>query len=253
MLISALVVPRLPIFPSSDGFEDSNAIDPGVFLDPNDHRLWLTDGSYFGYIRLIELDPKTGKRLRQNEPPRDIAINGEASDMLYHDGWYFLLVTHGSCCANSGYNIRVDRSRTITGPFVDNMGIGMLEGGGKLVVGSEGRVIGPGHFGLLDLGDGAQKMSMHYEADLDRGGASVLDIRPLLWKDDWPIAGDNLKEGTYEIESVRTGTALELAVEGVPWAAAWAGSRTRTVRRSGRRDSTSRCHGSIEGLAHRQP
>jgi len=44
----------------------------------------------------------------------------------------------------------------------------------------------------------------------------VLDIRPLLWKDGWPVAGDNMKEGAYEIESVRTGTALELAVEGVP-------------------------------------
>jgi beta-xylosidase len=41
--------------------EDSNAIDPGVLLGP-DGRLWLTYGSYFGYIRLVELDPKTGKR-----------------------------------------------------------------------------------------------------------------------------------------------------------------------------------------------
>jgi len=61
-----------------------------------------------------------------------------------------------------------------------------------------------------------QKFSCHFEADLDRGGASVLEIRPLLWKDGWPLAGENLKEGTYEIESVRTGTALELAVEGMP-------------------------------------
>jgi arabinan endo-1,5-alpha-L-arabinosidase len=61
-----------------------------------------------------------------------------------------------------------------------------------------------------------QKFSCHYEADLDRGGASVLDIRPLLWKDGWPVAGENLKEGTYEIESARTGTALELSVQGMP-------------------------------------
>jgi arabinan endo-1,5-alpha-L-arabinosidase len=92
----------------------------------------------------------------------------------------------------------------------------MLQGGGKLFVGSGGRVVGAGHFGLLDLGDGVQRFSCHYEADLDRGGASVLDIRPLLWKDGWPVAGENLKEGTYEIESLRTGTALELAVEGMP-------------------------------------
>ena len=56
-------------------------------------------------------------------------------------------------------------------------------------------------------------MSCHYEADLDQGGRSVLGIRPLLWKNDWPVAGDRFKEGTYEIESERRGYALELAVD----------------------------------------
>ena len=37
-----------------DGAE-CNAIDPGAFLDPTDGRLWLTYGSYIGYIRLVEL------------------------------------------------------------------------------------------------------------------------------------------------------------------------------------------------------
>jgi arabinan endo-1,5-alpha-L-arabinosidase len=203
---------------STDGIEDCNGIDPGVFLDPADGRLWLTYGSYFGYIRQVELDPKTGKRVNPNDKPRDLAINCEASDMMYHDGWYYLLATHGSCCrgADSGYNIRCGRSKKVNGPFLDAQGIDMIQGGGKLLIGSGGRVIGPGHFGLLDLADGVQKFSMHWEADLDRGGASVLDIRPLLWRDGWPVAGENLKEGTYELESVRTGTALELAVEEVP-------------------------------------
>ncbi len=203
---------------SSDGIEDCNAIDPGVFLDPADGKLWLTYGSYFGYIRQVELDPKTGKRKDPNDQPRDLAINCEASDMMYHDGWYYLLATHGSCCrgADSGYNIRCGRSRKVTGPFLDAEGIDMIQGGGKLLIGSGGRVVGAGHFGLLDLGDGVQKFSLHWEADLDRGGASVLDIRPLLWKDGWPVAGENMKEGTYELESVRTGTALEMAVEGMP-------------------------------------
>jgi arabinan endo-1,5-alpha-L-arabinosidase len=35
----------------------------------------------------------------------------------------------------------------------------------------------------------------------------------LLWKDGWPVSGDNFREGTYEIESVRRGYALELAVD----------------------------------------
>ena len=203
---------------SSDGVEDCNAIDPGVLFDPNDGRMWLVYGSYFGYIRLVELDPKTGKRLHPNDQPVNLAINCEAPILIYHDGWYYLLAPHGSCCrgADSGYNIRVGRARKITGLFLDNLGIDMIQGGGKLFAGSAGKVIGPGHFGLLDMGDGVQRFSCHYEADLDRGGASVLDIRPLLWKDSWPVAGENLTAGTYEIESVRTGTALELAVEGLP-------------------------------------
>jgi arabinan endo-1,5-alpha-L-arabinosidase len=73
--------------------------------------------------------------------------------------------------------------------------------------------VGPGHFGRLDLGDGVEKFSCHYEADLDRSGRSVLDIRPLLWKDGWPVGGDNFAGGTYEIQSERSGFALELAVD----------------------------------------
>ena len=202
----------------SDGVEDSNAIDPGVFRDPTNGTLWLTYGSYFGYIRLVQLSPTTGKRLYPNQKPVNVAINGEASIVIFRDGWYYLLMTRGSCCAgaNSSYHIRMGRSRKVTGPYLDNIGIDMLQGGGKLFLGSSGRFVGPGHFGLLDLGDGVQKFSCHYEADLDRGGISVLDIRPLLWRDGWPVAGDNFREGTYQIESVRTGTALEMAVQGVP-------------------------------------
>jgi arabinan endo-1,5-alpha-L-arabinosidase len=201
----------------SDGVEFCNAIDPAGFYDPNDGKLWLSYGSYFGYIRLVELNPETGQRVDPDSTPFDLAINCEASDIIFHDGWYYLLATHGSCCngAASGYNIRVGRSKKVTGPYLDHEGVDMIQGGGKLFLGSSGRVIGAGHFGLLDLGDGVQMFSQHWEADLDRGGASVLGLTPLLWEDGWPVAGENFKEGTYRIESVRTGTALELAVQGV--------------------------------------
>jgi arabinan endo-1,5-alpha-L-arabinosidase len=199
---------------SSNGVEDCDAIDPAFLLDPTDGRLWLTYGTYFGFIQIVELDSKTGLRLPDNKPI-NIAIDCEATAMMYRDGWYYLLGTHGTCCdgPNSTYNIVVGRSRKVTGPYLDNMGIDMLKGGGKFIVGASGHVVGPGHFGLLDLGDCVQKFSCHYEADLDQGGRSVLGIRPLLWKDGWPVAGENFKEGTYEIQSERSGFALELAVD----------------------------------------
>ncbi len=199
---------------STNGVEDCDAIDPGFLLDPTDGRLWMSYGTYFGFIRLVELDPKTGKRIEGNKA-KDIAIDCEATDLMYRDGWYYLLGTHGTCCdgANSTYNIVVGRSRKVTGPYLDNVGRDMLKGGGKMVVAAGERLIGPGHFGRMVLGDGVEKMSCHYEADLDQSGYSVLGIRPLLWKNEWPVAGDNFKEGTYEIESERRGYALELAVD----------------------------------------
>ena len=56
-------------------------------------------------------------------------------------------------------------------------------------------------------------MSCHFEADFDLGGRSTLGIRPLLWKNDWPYAGEQLKNGSYAILSERRGYSLELAVD----------------------------------------
>lgn len=199
---------------ASDGLEDNDAIDPGLLLDPTTGRLWVCYGTYFGNIRLIELDPATGKRAEGNEPI-DIAIDCEATDLIYRDGWYYLLGTHGTCCdgVNSTYNIIVGRSRNVTGPYTDNVGRPMLQGGGRMVLAAGDRLVGPGHFGRTIIDEGVEVMSCHYEADLDQSGRSVLGLRPLLWKNGWPIAGDRFKGGTFEIESERRGYALELAVD----------------------------------------
>lgn len=209
---------------TSDGYEECDAIDPGLMLDPVTGRLWMTYGTYFGFSRVVELDPKTGGLVQGNEPV-DIAVAVEATVMTYNDGWYYLLATHGSCCdgANSTYNIVVGRSKSVTGPFIDNVGRSMLQGGGKMVAATRGRLIGPGHFGRMIIEDAIEKMSFHYEADLDQSGRSVLGIRPLLWKDGWPVIGENVKEGTYLIESVRRGYSLELAVDLVRMAGGFRG------------------------------
>ncbi len=199
---------------ASDGMEDCDAIDPSLLLDPTTGRLWVSYGTYFGAIRLIELDPTTGERVKGNQE-QDIAIDCEATDLLYRDGWYYLLGTHGTCCdgVNSTYNIVVGRARSVQGPYLDNVGRDMLQGGGKMVIAAGQRVFGPGHFGRTVIDEGVEVMSCHFEADLDRSGRSVLGIRPLLWKNEWPVAGERFMGGTFEITSERRGYALELAVD----------------------------------------
>jgi arabinan endo-1,5-alpha-L-arabinosidase len=197
---------------SSNGVENLDAIDPAFLLA--DGRLWLSYGTYFGSIQIIELDPATGLRVAGNQPV-DVAIDMEATAMMHRDGWYYLLGTHGTCCdgPNSTYNIRVGRSRNVLGPYLDNMGQPLLKGGGKLVAGARSRGLGPGHFGHIDLGDGMEKFSMHYEADMNRSGRSVLAIAPLLWRDGWPVSGSNIAPGTYELQSERSGNALQTKVD----------------------------------------
>ncbi len=198
----------------SDGMEDQDAIDPGILLDPTTGRLWVSYGTYFGSIRLIELDPVTGLRVIGNKE-KDIAIDCEATDLIYRDGWYYLLGTHGTCCdgVNSTYNIVVGRSRSVEGPYLDNVGRDMLHGGGRMVIAASERMCGPGHFGRSVIDEGVEVMSCHFEADLDRSGRSVLGIRPLLWRNGWPVAGEQLHGGTFWIESERRGYSLELKVD----------------------------------------
>jgi len=193
--------------------ENLNAIDPGVMEAP-DHTLWLTYGSYIGNVQLVQLDAKTGLRIAKNSPTHILSSESEASDLIYHDGFYYLFVNRGSCCRkkDSTYNIRMGRSKTVTGPYLDPWGEDMAHGGGALFLSSHGHLIGPGHFGLL-AEDSVEKFSSHYEADLDNGGTSVLDIQSLLWKQDgWPAAGSDPVDGTYQIRSRGTGQIIETSV-----------------------------------------
>ena len=198
----------------SNGYEDCDGIDPGLMMGP-DGRLWLVYGTYFGYLRVVELDPATALTIGE---PVNVALSCEAGEMMYHDGWYYLLATHGTCCSgvNSTYEIIVGRSKYPLGPYYDNLGRDMIEGGGKLLLASEPRRIGAGHFGRFIVQKGIEKFSFHFEGDLDRSGRSVLAMRPLMWKDGWPVAGEPFQNGEYSIVSERRGYSLELAVNNVP-------------------------------------
>ena len=89
----------------------------------------------------------------------------------------------------------------------------MKQGGGKMVVNTYGKAVGAGHFGRFVVDEGVEVMSLHFEADFERSGRSVLSILPIVWKDGWPKAGKKMSEGVYSIQSERRGYALELSTD----------------------------------------
>jgi arabinan endo-1,5-alpha-L-arabinosidase len=219
---------------ASDGIEEMNAIDPGIVLAP-DGTMWLCYGSYRGAIKVLQLDPKTGLALAGGNAKAGavtVARESEAADIIVHGGYFYLFVNHGSCCQgkNSEYNIRVGRSRSVTGPYLDKHDIALTAGGGSLFLAAHDHRIGPGHFGRIIEetgesqsvgGEGMERFSLHYEADLSNLGRPTLGIRPLLWSTDgWPIAGDRLNSGVYQILSSATEDTLEVSVPNPAIAAA---------------------------------
>jgi arabinan endo-1,5-alpha-L-arabinosidase len=182
-----------------DGY---NAIDPSVFHD-RDGSLWLTFGSYWSGIKLIQLDPQTGKRLAPDSKLFSIAYNEsiEASYLCRHDDNYYLFVNWGSCCRGpkSTYNIRIGRSKSVTGPYLDKAGVDMLHSGGSLFLATtNGPLIGPGHAGTLNA-QGKDWFTSDFEGDLRMGGRATLAIMPLRWNPDgWPEATVN------DLKSVRS-------------------------------------------------
>jgi len=165
-----------------------NTIDPSVSQDAAG-RLWLAFGSFWGGIKMIQLDPRTGKRIAVSSPMYSLAHNDsiEASCVCRHGDAYYLFVNWGMCCrgTNSTYDLRVGRSRSITGPYLDRDGADLLTGGGSPFLETHGAFIGPGHAGILSEG-GTNWLSCHFY-DGTREGLSTLAILPLRWNTNgWP-------------------------------------------------------------------
>ena len=168
-----------------------NAIDPALFRD-RDGKLWMTFGSYWTGLKLIELDPATGKPVAPDAPPVPLAHDRaiEAVFLYRHGDHYYLFVNHGWCCrgVNSTYNIRVGRSATIAGPYVDQDGRKLLDGGGTVVLESDGPFIGPGHASIVTIED-REWFGCHFY-DATQNGRPTYALRPLTWDaEGWPVVG----------------------------------------------------------------
>jgi arabinan endo-1,5-alpha-L-arabinosidase len=170
--------------------DDWNAIDPNVVLDEAGAP-WLVFGSFWSGIKAVALN-SDGTR-------KDAALhalasrNGgpiEAPFVVRRCGYFYLFVSFDKCCdgANSTYNIRVGRSQKVLGPYLDQAGKPMLEGGGTLLVSTAGRWHGPGHNAVVFSGKRAYNVYHAYDAN--SGGASMLRVSELVWDaQGWPVSG----------------------------------------------------------------
>lgn len=117
------------------GDEYPNCIDPCVFFD-DEGTLWMSYGSWSGGIFLLKLDAQTGLRdysvTYETGAHSDayfgkkIAggkyVSGEASYIQKIGEYYWLFISYGALEAKGGYNVRVYRSKTPDGDYVDALG-----------------------------------------------------------------------------------------------------------------------------------
>ena len=177
----------------SSGANPYNCIDPSVAFDASSN-LWMSFGSFWNGIYIVQLDPTTGLVNPTNSTPVHEAFNKasgdpiEASYLYHHGNYYYLFVNWGTCCSgvNSTYNIRMGRSSNIAGPYVDRSGALMGSGGGTLFLKTTGKFIGPGQMGILE-DNGTEYFGYHYY-DGNNNGAPTFDLEPLSWTSDgWPV------------------------------------------------------------------
>lgn len=175
---------------SSNSSNNYNCIDPNMIVDESGQP-WLSFGSFWTGIKLVELDPETMKPYTDGEiysiasRPVDSAI--EAPYIIYRNGYYYLFVSFDFCCRGieSTYKIMVGRSSNITGPYVDKNGIDMMLGGGTLIDAGDDRWKGPGHCAVYQSDNTAILVNHAYDAL--NNGMATLQIRPLYWDSEgWP-------------------------------------------------------------------
>lgn len=170
--------------------DDANAIDPGLLVDAQ-HRWWLSYGSFWSGIKMVRLDPVTGKpaagavvhALAQRPAPDAL----EGAYVVGHGRYYYLFASYDFCCRGlqSTYNIRVGRSRHPDGPFVDRSGRPMMQDGGTHVLSTHGYVIGPG--GQSVLHDRGQDWLVYHYYNGRDAGTPRLAINRLVWQNGWPV------------------------------------------------------------------
>ena len=181
-----------------------NAIDPNLIIDASG-RAWLTFGSFWDGIQLLELDPadlhtplSAPVTIARRRPAGGTALDEciieegveagdnaiEAPFLFRHGGWYYLFVSHDYCCRGerSTYRTVYGRADNPAGPYVDREGRRMDAGGGTPLFGPDEENFGVGHCSVYDI-DGRTVFFSHAYVKAD-GGASHLFMRDISFGPD---------------------------------------------------------------------
>jgi arabinan endo-1,5-alpha-L-arabinosidase len=186
--------------------DDFNAIDPNLIIDGSG-KAWLAFGSFWSGIKMRRIDPATGKLSTEDTTtyslasrerpanaapaPPDLPANWQAVEapfMIRHGHYYYLFVSWDLCCRGlkSTYRTMVGRSRQVTGPYLDQTGKPMKDGGGTPVLEANQRWLGPGGESLYMV---KKQMIMVFHAYDAKTGKPALQISTVGWKDGWPRVG----------------------------------------------------------------
>ncbi|WP_239615976.1 arabinan endo-1,5-alpha-L-arabinosidase [Cohnella mopanensis] len=229
-----------------------NAIDPNIAIDA-DGRPWMAYGSFFGGIYVAPLDPATGK-FKDEGFGKQIASRSHQTEegalegpyIIYEPKFkkYYLFVSYDSLFAD--YNVRVGRSDSIEGPYVDRNGHEMNDSSyepqyeiGNKVLGdysfSEGDGwVAPGHNSILQ--DGDRSFMIHHARGQSKTSWAYLHVRQMIWTEDgWPVvsperyAGETIQaipESSIPGEWERIYQAKDVngRVQGKPLSLSWDGA-----------------------------
>lgn len=171
---------------STSSNNNYNAIDPNLIIE---NGLWyLSLGSFWTGIKLMSASSSTGKPSSSSitSLAQRSANNGaiEASVIYKNGSFFYLFTSWDNCCqgTSSTYNIRVGRSSSVAGPYVDQSGVALTSGGGTLVLGTHDNIVGPGGQDLLTDNDGPIIVYHYYTSS-----GSFLGINRLDFSSGWPV------------------------------------------------------------------
>jgi arabinan endo-1,5-alpha-L-arabinosidase len=178
--------------------DDWNAIDPQIIQDEKGIA-WMTFGSFWSGLKIFKLNADWTKpaepqewyelserpRAENTSPPQTGAV--EAPFIFKKGEYYYLFVSFDLCCRgkDSNYNIRVGRSKNLTGPYLDKDNIDMRKGGGSLVLAGNPDWPGLGHNSVYHF-DGKDYLVFHAYDAADKF-LPKLKILEMKWdKNQWP-------------------------------------------------------------------